>query len=304
MIETTGLSKAYGDTQVLQDVGFCAPTSTITGFLGANGAGKTTAMRLMLGLEVGDGTTRYDGRLLQAWPDPGRVVGAVVDAGTFAPGVPVVRQLTALAHACGVDPRSRPAQVLELVGLSEVAGAAPRTFSLGMKQRLGLAAALLGDPRVLILDEPANGLDPPSILWLRRWLRGLADEGRTVLLSSHLLSELQLLADRVVVLAGGRVVAEQDMASFLARGPGEAVRVETPDHELLLDAAAALGAVVEPDDAVPGAYRVLGTSRQLLAEQLWSRGARLSLLASEARSLEDAYLDVAGLGAHAVGQLT
>ena len=303
MIEAQGLGKAYGRSVVLSGVGFRAPAGTVTGFLGANGAGKTTAIRLMLGLETGDGRTLFDGRPLADWPDPARVVGAVVDAGSFAPGVPARRQLRALARAVGVDPATEVPRVLELVGLGEAADKQPRHYSQGMLQRLGLAAAMLGDPRVLVLDEPGNGLDPPSLHWLRRWLRGLADEGRTVFLSSHLLSELQLLADRVVVLAGGRVAAEESVVDFLARGPAEVVRVETPDGVALAHALAALGATAEPVEASPGQYRVFGATRVALAEQLWVAGVRVSLLLSEERSLEDAYLEVAGLGEHATGQL-
>jgi ABC-2 type transport system ATP-binding protein len=216
MIEIRELSKRYGATVAVDRLSFDVLPGAVTGFLGPNGAGKSTTMRMLLDLDAPDaGEARIGGRRYRELPWPLREVGAVLDAKAFHPGRSVHAHLAALAAASAI-PRSRVEEVLGLVGLDGVAGRRAGNLSLGMAQRLGIAAALLGDPGVLLLDEPGNGLDPEGVRWLRETLRGLAAEGRTVLVSSHLMSEMALTADHLIVIARGRLVADSGMAAFVA----------------------------------------------------------------------------------------
>ena len=217
MIEAQGLSKRYGPTVAVQSLTFNVRSSMVTGFLGPNGSGKSTTMRLLLGLDRPDaGQVRIDGRRYRDLRWPLREVGALLEARAFHPGRSARAHLAALAASNRI-PRSRVEEVLGLVGLAEVAGRRAGTFSLGMAQRLGIAAALLGDPPVLLLDEPVNGLDPEGIRWVRDLLRSLADEGRTVLVSSHLIGEIARTADHVLVIGRGRLLADTSVAELAAR---------------------------------------------------------------------------------------
>ena len=204
-IEVVNLTKRYGTKVAVDGSSFQVLPGRITGLLGPNGSGKTTTMRLMVGLESGEGKVLFDGVPYAAIPSPARHVGALLDAGAVHPSRSIANHLRMVAAGAGIQ-RSRVNEVLDLVGLSAHAGAKPKTFSLGMKQRFGIACALLGSPRVLILDEPSNGLDPHGIRWFRTFLRNFAQAGNAVLMSSHLLSELELIADDVVVVGRGRLL--------------------------------------------------------------------------------------------------
>mgnify|MGYP001066860451 CR=1 FL=1 len=218
-IEVQGLTKRYGDRTVVDHVSFTCRPGTVTGFLGPNGAGKSTTLRMLCGLtRPSAGTATVTGRPYRDLPNPARKVGVLLDASAQHPGRTGREVLTLAAMTIGVDP-SRVPDMLERVGLDGRAGRRRvRAYSLGMRQRLGIALALLGDPEVLILDEPANGLDPEGIAWMRRLLRGFADRGGTVLLSSHLLAEVEAIADRIVVINAGRIVADQDATELRASG--------------------------------------------------------------------------------------
>jgi ABC-2 type transport system ATP-binding protein len=217
MIEAVGLSKRYGATVAVQSLTFNVRSSMVTGFLGPNGSGKSTTMRLILGLDRPDaGQVRIGGRRYRDLPWPLREVGALLEARAFHPGRSARAHLQALA-ASNAIPRSRVEEVLGLVGLAQVAGRRAGGLSLGMAQRLGIAAALLGDPPVLVLDEPVNGLDPEGIRWVRDLLRALAAEGRTVLVSSHLIGEIARTADHVLVIGRGRLLADTSVAELAAR---------------------------------------------------------------------------------------
>ncbi len=241
MIEARGLVKRYGSTAAVNDLSFTIRPGLVTGFLGPNGAGKTTTMRLILGLDYPSaGTVTVNGKPYAQLPDPMHEVGALLDAGAVHGGRTARNHLLGLAQTNGIGPR-RVDEVLGLVGLTDVAGKRTKGFSLGMRQRLGIAAALLGDPQILMFDEPVNGLDPEGILWIRNLMRSLAAEGRTVLVSSHLMSEMEHTADHLLVIGRGRLIADCGMAEFIARGSGQAVLVRTPQPDALARAVAAAG---------------------------------------------------------------
>jgi ABC-2 type transport system ATP-binding protein len=243
-IELTGLNKAFGDFVAVDDISAVAQPGQVTALLGPNGAGKTTTLRMLLGLvEPTSGTATFDGQRYDELAEPVRQVGALLEASGCHPGRTALAHLRILATAARLADEA-PERVLEETGLAGDARRRVGEFSLGMRQRLGLAAAMLGDPAVLVLDEPTNGLDPPGIRWLRGYLRRLADEGRTVLLSSHALSEVELTADRVLVLARGRLLRSSTLAEFRAEA-GAGSRVRTPDP-------AGLGAAL---DAAGHTYR-------------------------------------------------
>jgi ABC-2 type transport system ATP-binding protein len=239
-ISVQGLTKRFGDVLAVDRLSFEVGPGTVTGFLGPNGAGKTTTLRMLLGLVAPtSGTATIDGRPYRELADPLRRVGAVLEAGGFHPGRSARDHLRVLAKAAGL-PAGRVGEVLEQVGLAAAGRRRVGGFSLGMRQRLGLAAALLGDPEVLVLDEPANGLDPEGVHWLRGLVRGLADQGRTVLVSSHLLAEVAQTIDRVVIIDRGRLVAQSTLADLTAGGD-RTVRVRTPQPEALRDLLVARG---------------------------------------------------------------
>ncbi len=241
------LTKRYGPVLAVDDVSFDVPPGRVTGFLGPNGSGKTTTLRILLGLAAPTaGTATIDGLAYHQLPDPVRQVGAALDSNTFHPGRSAAQHLRVITTATGL-PWRRVDEVLGLVGLSDVAGRAVGRYSLGMRQRLSLAGALLGDPGVLVFDEPLNGLDPDGIRWLRGLLRELAAQNRTVFVSSHLLSEVAQTVDDVVVLSRGRLVAQTTLSELVART--SVVRVRTPDASRLLDVLAAAGMQVRLVDS-------------------------------------------------------
>lgn len=223
MIKVSNLSKSYGHRKnkkyAVNDLSFEVESGKVTGFVGPNGAGKSTTMRLMLSLDSGSGKTLYDGKWLRDYREPSKVVGILLDAKIFHPTRSARNHLRVLADA-GNIPKSRVDEALELVGLRDVANKKPGNFSLGMAQRLGLAAAILGQPRYLILDEPANGLDPEGILWLRGFIKDYARNGRAVLVSSHLLSEMSQTADNVIVIGKGKLISSSSVDQLIAKGPG------------------------------------------------------------------------------------
>jgi ABC-2 type transport system ATP-binding protein len=228
MIEAQNLSKRYGDKTAVRDLSFTVKPGLVTGFLGPNGAGKSTTMRLIVGLDApASGQVTVNGRRYADFPAPLHEVGLLLEARSVHGGRTAYAHLLALAHTHGI-PRRRVDEVVEQVGLASVAQTRAGRFSLGMSQRLGIAAALLGDPSVLILDEPVNGLDPQGIRWIRELLRDLAGEGRTVLLSSHLMSELELTVDHLIVIGRGQLIADLGLDEFVRRHSKRSVRVRTP----------------------------------------------------------------------------
>jgi len=246
-IELNGLTKSFGAALAVDDVSAVAQPGQVTALLGPNGAGKTTTLRMLLGLVAPDrGTATFDGRRYNELADPIRQVGAVLEASGYHPGRTALDHLRVLATASGL-PRDAPTKVLDETGLAADARRRVGQYSLGMRQRLGLAAAMLGDPAVLVLDEPTNGLDPPGVRWLRGYLRRLADDGRTVLLSSHALSEVELTADHVLVLAHGRLLRSSTLAELRAEADIGS-RVRTPDPDRLGAALDAAGHTYRPTD--------------------------------------------------------
>ena len=243
-IEIQGLSKRFGDVVAVDDLSFVAREGAVTGFLGPNGAGKTTTLRMLLGLATPTaGSATIGGQPYGQLADPFRHVGAVLESTGFHPGRRARDHLRVLATAARL-PLARVQEVLDQVGLAEVGDRRVKSFSLGMRQRLGLASALLGEPEVLILDEPANGLDPEGVHWLRRFLRGFADQGGTVLVSSHLLAEVAQTVDEVVIITRGRLVSQASLANLTHRSQA-GVRVRTPQPEALRGALAAEGIAAE-----------------------------------------------------------
>lgn len=292
MIEVRGLRKVYGSTVAVDDLSFTIADGKVTGFLGPNGSGKSTSMRLMLGLDYGEGETLYDGVGLHDLPVVTRTVGAHLDAKCFHPKRTARNHLRMLAQEAQL-PASRIDEVIDLMGLASVADKAPGTFSLGMGQRLGLAGALLAEPQTLMLDEPANGLDPQSIHWLRDFLADYADSGKSVFVSSHLLSEMELMADNIVVIAKGRLMADSSMAEFVAASTRNDVLVRT-DADRAGDLAAALaraGLEFEPEGD-DGACAVTGADTSGVGRVLFEAGLPVLELTARQASLEQAFLDL------------
>src|ERR1700735_5136848 len=244
MIEVQGLTKRYGAKTAVDNLSFGIEPGRVTGFLGPNGAGKTTTMRCILGLDYPDaGTITVDGHDYHDLGYPMREVGALLDAKAVHGGRSAYNHLLCLAQTNNL-PKSRVGEVLELVGLSEVAKKRSKGFSLGMSQRLGIAATMLGDPRMLMFDEPVNGLDPEGILWIRNLMKALAAEGRTVFVSSHLMAEMEHTADHLIVIGRGKLIADCSMADFIARSSGASVRVRTPQQDQLAKLVATAGGTV------------------------------------------------------------
>ena len=286
MIQLAGLTKRYGARVAVDDLNVTIHPGRVTGFLGPNGSGKTTTMRCILGLaRPTSGTATVLGRPYRELDRPMRRVGALIDPRARHPGRTAYRHLLALAQSNGL-PAARVDEVIDLVGLESVADDRVRGFSLGMGQRLGIAAALLGDPDVLLLDEPVNGLDPEGIRWVRELLRALADEGRTVLVSSHLMSEMEDTADHLVVLGRGRLLADVPMDELL--GAHSAVRVRTPQGPLLADALRRAGGHVELE--IDGALRVERLTLVEVGDAAFVADVRLHELSRVTASLEAAYL--------------
>jgi len=292
MIEALNLTKRFGRTTAVDDLTFSVPAGCVTGFVGANGAGKTTTMRMILGLARPDGgRVLVNGRRYAELRRPLSQVGALLDAGAVHPGRRASHHLLWLARSNGI-PRRRVGQVLELVGLAEVADDRVRGFSLGMRQRLGIAAALLGDPPVLIFDEPANGLDPEGILWLRGFVRSLAGEGRAVMVSSHLMSELEDTADRLVVIGRGRLISVTGVAELLASASGTDVVLRTPRAPEVMRLLAAAGATVTSEDA--NTLTVTGVDAARIAELTAENGLPLYELTPRRATLEQAFMELTG----------
>jgi ABC-2 type transport system ATP-binding protein len=291
MIEARGLVKRYGSTVAVNDLSFTIRPGLVTGFLGPNGAGKTTTMRLILGLDYPSaGSVTVNGQPYAQLPDPMHEVGALLDAGAVHGGRTARNHLLGLAQTNGIS-RRRVDEVLGLVGLTDVASKRTKGFSLGMRQRLGIAAALLGDPRILMFDEPVNGLDPEGILWIRNLMRSLAAEGRTVLVSSHLMSEMEHTADHLLVIGRGRLIADCGMAEFIARSSGQAVLVRTPQPDALARAVAVAGASVAAAEG-DGNLEVRGLTEDQVSDLAFAHGIRLYHLAATRVSLEHAFMEL------------
>jgi ABC-2 type transport system ATP-binding protein len=290
MIEVRGLTKRYGQKVAVNDLTFGIEPGKVTGFLGPNGAGKTTTMRLILGLDYPDaGTVSVDGQPYRDLAYPMREVGALLDAKAVHGGRSAYNHLLCLAQTNNL-PTRRVAEALELVGLSEVARKRSKGFSLGMSQRLGIAATLLGDPKVLMFDEPVNGLDPEGILWIRNLMKALATEGRTVFVSSHLMSEMENTADHLIVIGKGKLIADCTMNEFIARSSGAAVRVRTPSPDQLVLAIAAKGGTATADG--DGTLLVRGMTVDAVGDIAFEAGIRLHELSMMRASLEEAFMEL------------
>jgi ABC-2 type transport system ATP-binding protein len=290
VIEARGLTKDYGEKRAVDGLSFTVQPGIVTGFLGPNGSGKSTTMRLILGLDRPTaGTVTVNGSLYRDFPAPLHEVGALLEARAVHTGRSAYNHLLALAQTHGV-PRGRVEELIDRVGLREVARKRVGQFSLGMGQRLGIAAALLGDPQILILDEPANGLDPEGIKWIRNLLRELAAEGRTVFLSSHVMSEMAQTADHLIVIGRGRLIADLSVEEFLRQASKNLVRVRTPRATELAEALAAPGVTVTP--ASDGALEVSGLTAEQVGEAAAANGLALHELTPVTASLEEAFMDV------------
>jgi ABC-2 type transport system ATP-binding protein len=290
MIEARNLSKRYGPKLAVDDLSFTLAPGEVTGFLGPNGAGKSTTMRLLLGLDRPDGgEARIGGRPYRSWPFPLRVAGAMLEAQAVHPGRSARNHLRCLAQTHGL-PSRRVDEVIAQTGLSSVARKRVGGFSLGMRQRLGIATALLGDPQVLLLDEPVNGLDPEGVLWIRTLIKRLAAEGRTVLVSSHLMNEMAVTADHLIVIGRGRLLADCPVAEFTRRGSGERVLARTPEAARLARVVTADGAQAEP--GLDGALTITGMPAPRIAELAARTGIALYELTPQRASLEEAFMEL------------
>jgi len=290
MIEVQGLTKRYGEKTAVDGLTFGIEPGKVTGFLGPNGAGKTTTMRCILGLDYPDaGKVTVDGRDYHDLGYPMREVGALLDAKAVHGGRSAYNHLLCLAQTNNL-PKRRVDEVFEIVGLSEVAKKRSKGFSLGMSQRLGIAATLLGDPKVLMFDEPVNGLDPEGILWIRNLMKALAAEGRTVFVSSHLMSEMEYTADHLIVIGRGKLIADCSMSEFIARSSGAAVRVRTPMANNLIKAVTAEGAITATDD--DGAIEVRGMTAEAIGDIAFEQAIRLHELTMVRASLEEAFMEL------------
>jgi ABC-2 type transport system ATP-binding protein len=290
MIEAHGLTRRYGDKTAVDGLTFTVRPGVVTGFLGPNGAGKSTTMRLILGLDAPtSGSVTVNGKPYQQHAAPLHEVGALLDARSVHPGRTAYNHLLALAQTCGIR-RSRVDEVVDAVGLGEVARRRAGGFSLGMGQRLGIAAALLGDPATVILDEPVNGLDTEGIRWIRSLLRGLAAEGRTVFVSSHLMGEMALTAQHLIVIGRGRLIADTGVEEFVARAAPGVVRVRSTDPAAL--AALLRSREVAVSEAGDGALAVSGLSTDQVGRLAGDAGITLLELTAQQASLEEAFIDL------------
>ncbi|MEU6015046.1 ABC transporter ATP-binding protein [Streptomyces sp. NPDC047515] len=293
MIRTYELTKRYGGTTVVHGLDFTVRPGTVTGFLGPNGAGKSTTMRMLLGLDAPTrGRSTIGGRAYAAHSAPLTEVGALLEARSVHPGRTAFNHLMALAHTHGI-PRGRVEHVLDLAGLNTVAHKRIKGFSLGMGQRLGIAAALLGDPATLILDEPVNGLDPEGVLWIRNLLRSLAEQGRTVLVSSHLMSEMALTADHLIIIGRGRLLADTTVADFVATAGGASVKVVTPRTRDLRELLTGPGIEIASGPAsAPDELEVRGTDAAHIGRTAAAHAIPLYELTPRTASLEQAFMDL------------
>jgi ABC-2 type transport system ATP-binding protein len=290
VIEAVGLTKVYGEKRAVDGLSFTVRSGIVTGFLGPNGSGKSTTMRLILGLDAPTrGDVTVNGRHYREHPAPLHEVGALLEARSVHTGRSAHNHLLALAQTHGI-PKRRVAEVIDLVGLHEVARKRTGQFSLGMGQRLGIAAALLGDPKTVMLDEPVNGLDPEGIHWVRNLLKGLAAEGRTVFVSSHLMSEMALTADHLIVIGRGKLIADTSVDDFVARASQKAVIVRSPELERLRTELAGPG--VSFADADRGALEVHGLTAEQVGEAAAAEGIALYELTPLQASLEEAFMNL------------
>jgi ABC-2 type transport system ATP-binding protein len=289
-IEVHGLTKQYKRLRAVDDLSFTVEPGRVTGFLGPNGAGKTTTLRMALNLVTPtSGTVTIGGRRYADLVDPLRHVGAVLEAGSAHKGRTGRNHLRIICAAAGL-PASRADEVLDTVGLTPAARRKFKGYSLGMRQRLGIAAALLGDPQVLVLDEPANGLDPEGIRWMRDFLRHMAGQGRTILVSSHLLSEMEILADDVIIIAAGRLVTQGTVEQILSGGRTAGVRVRTPDADSLVAAVQSGGGRAVP--RADGSLLVSGMSAAAVGKAALAGRIELHELVVEQADLEDVFLEL------------
>ncbi|MFD9043906.1 ABC transporter ATP-binding protein [Streptomyces bottropensis] len=290
VIEVNDLSKRYGDKLAVDALSFSVRPGVVTGFLGPNGAGKSTTMRMIMGLDrPSSGTARINGRPYEQHKAPLQEIGALLEAKSIHPGRSAYQHLLALAASNGIGKR-RVLEVIDMVGLTEVARKRAGGFSLGMGQRLGIASALLGDPQVVMLDEPVNGLDPEGVLWIRNLLKGLADQGRTVFVSSHLMTEMALIAEDLIVIGRGRLLSAGLLADFIAGSAGRSVRVRSPkaaDLRALL-----LGDGVTVSTSEPGVLEVTGLEAAEIGERAAAAGLVLHELFRQEASLEEAFMEL------------
>ncbi|MGV9897075.1 ABC transporter ATP-binding protein [Streptomyces tendae] len=289
MIEVRGLTKRYGEVVAVDELTFAVRPGEVTGFLGPNGAGKSTTLRMILGLDAAtSGTATVSGRPYSAQPAPLKAVGALLDPGAVLPSRTAFHHLMALAAGNGI-PRARVDEVLAEVGLEKVGRRRAGTYSLGMRQRLGIAAALLGDPPVLVFDEPLNGLDPEGIVWIRSLMRRMAAEGRAVLMSSHLMSETELTADHLIVIGRGKLIADMTMKDFIAAHSEREVLVRTPQAEVLRELlASAVEVRVEDRDTLV----VTGLEAAEIGALASVSGVELHELTPRQVSLEKVFMDL------------
>jgi len=301
MIEVRDLTKRYGEKLAVDNLSFTVEAGRVTGFLGPNGAGKSTTMRLILGLDYPEsGTATINGRPYHDLANPLTTVGALLEAKSVHPGRSARNHLLFLAQSQGL-PRTRVDEVLDLVGLREVANQRAGSFSLGMGQRLGIAAALLGDPQVLLLDEPVNGLDPEGVLWIRNLMKQLASEGRTILVSSHLMNEMAVTADYLIVIGRGRLITESTTDEVISRSADKSVRVRSPERERLTQLITEAGGKVtaggppRPGDPANGNGAELLTVTGLEAARIGEIAAAKAVVLHELTpmaSLEEAFMEL------------
>ncbi len=290
MIEIDGLTKDYGAKRAVDDLTFTIRSGLVTGFLGPNGSGKSTTMRLILGLDAPtSGSATVDDKRYREFPAPLHEVGALLEARSVHTGRSAYHHLLALAQTHGIA-KSRVAELIDLVGLHDVARKRAGQFSLGMGQRLGIAAALLGDPATLLLDEPVNGLDPEGIQWIRNLLRGLAAEGRTVFVSSHLMSEMSMTADHLIVIGRGRLIADMGVDEFVRQASGKVVRVRSPQAARLRELVSGPGVSVADDER--GVLEISGLTAEQVGEIAAAKGIVLHELTPVQVSLEEAFMDL------------
>ncbi|MGC9441658.1 ABC transporter ATP-binding protein [Streptomyces sp. WG5] len=290
MIELEALTKRYGEKVAVNNLSFTVRPGIITGFLGPNGAGKSTTMRMVLGLDRPTaGDVRIDGKHYAQLKDPLTYIGALLEAKAWHGGRSAYNHLLCLAQSNGI-PATRVREVLDTVGLTAVARKKTKGFSLGMGQRLGIAGALLGDPRILMFDEPVNGLDPEGIHWIRNLMKTLASQGRTVFVSSHLMSEMALTADHLVVIGQGRLLADTSMAEFIAENSRSYVRIRTPQRERLLDVLHGEGITVV--EAGAEALEVDGDRSEAIGELAARHQIVLHELSPQRASLEEAFMQL------------
>ena len=290
MIEVRNLSKRYGDKVAVDDLSFTVRPGVVTGFLGPNGAGKSTTMRMIVGLDrPTSGSVTVNGRPFREHRAPLAEVGSLLEAKAVHTGRSAYNHLLAMAATTGI-PRRRVDEVIDLVGLHEVARKRAGGFSLGMGQRLGIASALLGDPQTLLLDEPVNGLDPDGVLWIRNLLKGLAAEGRTVFVSSHLMSEMALTAEHLVVIGRGRLIADAPTTTFIQSASRNSVRVRSPRLPELREAVAGPDVTLTMHD--DGALQVVGLGAEQIGDLAATRGIPLHELSPQQASLEEAFMEL------------